>query len=99
MEHAAKIGNDAEACRVSGVSRNNDCDSRNKAEACGVSALLPKQRRKPHQPKAMSSEEVADHLVRGCQTEPRGVVGFEVILVAYASLLSMAATGSVSLVS
>jgi hypothetical protein len=32
-------------------------------------------------------------------TEPRGVVGFEVILGAYASLLSMAATGSVSLVS
>jgi hypothetical protein len=32
-------------------------------------------------------------------TEPRGVVGFEVILSAYTSLLSMAATGSVSLVS
>ena len=31
-------------------------------------------------------------------TEPRGVVGFEVILGAYMSLLSMAATGSVSLV-
>ncbi|MCD4525945.1 hypothetical protein [Nocardioides sp. cx-173] len=33
------------------------------------------------------------------QTEPRGVVGFEVILSAYTSLLSMAATESVSLVS
>ena len=32
-------------------------------------------------------------------TEPRGVVGFEVILGAYVSLLSMAATGSLSLVS
>ena len=32
-------------------------------------------------------------------TEPRGVVGFEVILSAYSSLLSMAATESVSLVS
>ena len=31
--------------------------------------------------------------------EPRGVVGFEVILGAYESLPSMAATGSVSLVS
>jgi hypothetical protein len=30
-------------------------------------------------------------------TEPRGVVGFEVILSAYTSLLSMAATVSVSL--
>ena len=35
----------------------------------------------------------------GVLTEPRGVVGFEVILGAYASLLSMAATESVSLVS
>ena len=35
----------------------------------------------------------------GDLTEPRGVVGFEVILGAYASLLSMAATESVSLVS
>ena len=32
-------------------------------------------------------------------TEPRGVVGFEVTLGAYASLLSMAATDSVLLVS
>ncbi len=39
-------------------------------------------------------------LSRHCQrTEPRGVVGFEVILGAYESLPSMAATGSVSLVS
>jgi len=35
----------------------------------------------------------------GVATEPRGVVGFEVILGAYASLLSMAATDPVSLVS
>ena len=33
------------------------------------------------------------------RTEPRWVVGFEVILSAYTSLLSMAAIGSVSLVS
>lgn len=33
------------------------------------------------------------------KTEPRWVVGFEVILGAYRSSLSMAATGSVSLVS
>jgi hypothetical protein len=32
-------------------------------------------------------------------TEPRGVVGFEVILSAYTALLSMAATEPVSLVS
>ena len=31
----------------------------NKAEAYGLSALLPRQRRKPHQPNAMTAEEVA----------------------------------------
>ncbi|MEO6572038.1 MAG: DDE-type integrase/transposase/recombinase, partial [Ilumatobacteraceae bacterium] len=59
IEHAAKIGNVAEACRVFGVSRNTYYDWINKAEKYGLSALLPKERRKPHQPNAMSSEEVA----------------------------------------
>jgi transposase InsO family protein len=57
--YAAKIGNVAEACRVFGVSRNTYYDWVNKAEKYGLSALLPKDRRKPHQPNAMSSEEVA----------------------------------------
>lgn len=59
IEHAAKIGNVAEACRVFGVSRNTYYEWVKKAEQYGLSALLPKQRRKPHQPNAMSGEEVA----------------------------------------
>lgn len=59
IEHAAKIGNVAEACRVFGVSRNSYYQWLAKAEKYGLSALLPKDRRKPHQPNAMSSEEVA----------------------------------------
>ena len=59
IEHAAKIGNVAEACRVFGISRNTYYDWINKAEKYGLSALLPKERRTPHQPNAMSSEEVA----------------------------------------
>ena len=59
IEHAAKIGNIAEACRVFGVSRNTYYDWINKAAQYGLSALLPKERRTPHQPNAMSSEEVA----------------------------------------
>ena len=59
IEHAAKIGNVTEACRVFGVSRNTYYEWINKAEKYGLSALLPKERRKPHQPNAMSSEEVA----------------------------------------
>lgn len=59
IEHAAKIGNVAEACRVFGISRNTYYDWISRAEKYGISALLPKERRTPHQPNAMSSEEVA----------------------------------------
>lgn len=59
INHAAKIGNVAEACRVFGVSRKTYYQWLAKAEQYGLSALLPKHRRAPHQPNAMSSEEVA----------------------------------------
>lgn len=59
LEYAAKIGNVAEACRVFGVSRNAYYEWLNKAEQYGLSALLPRERRRPHQPNEMSSEEVA----------------------------------------
>lgn len=59
IDYAARIGNVAEACRVFGVSRKTYYEWVKKAEAYGLSALLPKQRRRPHQPNAMSSEEVA----------------------------------------
>ena len=42
IEHAAKIGNVAEACRVFGVSRKSYYEWVNKAEAYGLSALLPR---------------------------------------------------------
>lgn len=59
IEYAAKIGNVSEACRVFGVSRKTYYEWINRAEKYGLSALLPKERRKPHQPNAMTSEEVA----------------------------------------
>ena len=59
IEHAAKIGNVSEACRVFGVSRKTYYEWVNKAEQYGLSALLPRERRKPHQPNQMTSEEVA----------------------------------------
>jgi transposase InsO family protein len=59
IEHAAKIGNVAEACRVFGVSRKSYYEWVKKAESYGLSALLPRERRKPHQPNTMTSEEVA----------------------------------------
>jgi transposase InsO family protein len=59
IEHAARIGNISEACRVFGVSRKTYYEWVNKAEQYGLSALLPRERRTPHQPNAMTSEEVA----------------------------------------
>ena len=59
IEHAAKIGNISEACRVFGVSRKSYYEWVAKAEQYGLSALLPRDRRTPHQPNAMTSEEVA----------------------------------------
>lgn len=59
INYAAEINNVAEACRVFGVSRNTYYEWLKRAEQYGLSALLPKERRRPHQPNAMSSEEVA----------------------------------------
>jgi hypothetical protein len=59
IEHAAKIGNVAEACRVFGGSRKSFYEWLKKAEVYGLSALLPRERRKPCQPNSMTSEEVA----------------------------------------
>lgn len=59
INYAAKIGNVAEACRIFGVSRKTYYEWLKKAEAYGLSALLPRERRRPHQPNAMSSEEVS----------------------------------------
>ena len=42
-----------------GVSRKSYYEWVGKAEQYGLSALLPKQRRRPHQPNVMSSEEVS----------------------------------------
>ncbi|WP_181410769.1 helix-turn-helix domain-containing protein [Nocardioides humi] len=59
IEHAARINNVSEACRIFGVSRKTYYEWIKKAEQYGLSALLPRDRRTPHQPNAMSSEEVA----------------------------------------
>ncbi len=59
IEHAARIGNVSEACRVFGVSRKTYYEWLKKAEHYGLSALLPRERRKPHQPNQMTSEEIA----------------------------------------
>lgn len=59
IEYAAKCGNVSEACRVFGVSRKTYYEWINTASQYGLSGLLPKTRRRPHQPNAMSPEEVS----------------------------------------
>jgi hypothetical protein len=59
IQCAATAGNGAEACRVLGVSRKTYCEWLGRVERYGLSALLRRERRAPHQPNAMSSEEVA----------------------------------------
>ena len=59
IEHAARIDNVSEACRIFGVSRKTYYEWVKQAEQYGLSALLPRERRKPHMKNAMSSEEVA----------------------------------------
>ena len=59
IEYAAKCGNVTHACQVFGVSRKTYYQWLKAASAYGTSALLPKGRRSPHQPNAMSPEEVS----------------------------------------
>jgi transposase InsO family protein len=59
IEYAARINNVSEACRVFGISRKTYYEWVKKAEQYGLSALLPRERRRPHMPNAMTSEEIA----------------------------------------
>jgi len=68
IEHAARINNVAEACRTFGVSRKTYYEWVKRAEQYGLSALLPKERRRPHQPNAAPGGPVG---VRGGQGPAR----------------------------
>jgi len=59
IQYAAACGNVSHACRVFGVSRKTYYQWINTASRYGTSGLLPKDRRRPHQPNAMSPEEVS----------------------------------------
>lgn len=72
IEHAARTGNVAEACRVFGVSRKSYYQWVKVAEQYGTSALLPKERRRPHQPNAMGNEEVAAILAEAIARPTKG---------------------------
>lgn len=52
LEHAERIANVAETCRVFGISRTTFYEWRRLAQAYGVEALMPKARRAPQLPNA-----------------------------------------------
>lgn len=58
LEQAAIVGVTV-ACRAAGVSRTSYYRWLDKAEKYGLSALMPKDRRAPVMPNAMSAEEVS----------------------------------------
>ena len=52
LDHAARVGNVAEACRVFGISRTRYYEWKGLADRYGLEALMPKERRVPQMPEA-----------------------------------------------
>ena len=58
LDHAARVGNVAEACRVFGISRTRYYEWKNVADHYGLAALMPKERRAPQMPEATPTHVV-----------------------------------------
>ncbi|MEZ5282221.1 MAG: DDE-type integrase/transposase/recombinase [Acidimicrobiales bacterium] len=62
LELADEFGNVSEACRTMGISRTRYYQWKRIADAYGLEALMPKQRRRPQQPNETPTHVVADLL-------------------------------------
>jgi hypothetical protein len=69
LEHAAETGNVSATCRTFGVSRTRFYEWRKVAEAYGLEALMPKDRRAPQMPNATPTW-VVNELLNMVVTEP-----------------------------
>jgi len=69
LEHAQRIGNVAETCRVFGISRTRYYQWKKRADAYGLEALMPKARRAPQMPEATPTH-VVERLLTLAVTEP-----------------------------
>lgn len=58
ITHAGELGNIAEAARIFGISRQTLHDWIDTAKRYGLSALVPKARRRPTQPNEMAAHEI-----------------------------------------
>ncbi|MGH9097955.1 MAG: DDE-type integrase/transposase/recombinase, partial [Acidimicrobiales bacterium] len=62
LEHAARTGNVAEACRVFGISRTRYYEWKGVADRYGLAALVPKGRRSPQMPTSTPTHVVEELL-------------------------------------
>ena len=69
LDHAARVGNVAEACRVFGISRTRYYEWKGVADRYGLDALMPKERRAPQMPEATPTH-VIEALLTLAVTEP-----------------------------
>ena len=69
LEHAHKSGNVAETCRVFGISRTRYYSWKKRADAYGLAALMPKERRAPQMPQATPTH-VVERLLTLAVLEP-----------------------------
>ena len=58
LDHADRVGNVAEACRVFGISRTRYYEWKGVADRYGLAALMPKERRAPQMPEATPTHVV-----------------------------------------
>jgi len=69
LEHAQRTGNVAETCRVFGISRTRYYAWKRRADAYGLAALMPKERRTPQMPQATPTH-VVERLLTLAVLEP-----------------------------
>jgi hypothetical protein len=69
LDHAHRVGNVAEACRVFGISRTRLYKWKDLADRYGLDALMPKARRAPQMPEATPTH-VVERLLTLAVLEP-----------------------------
>jgi transposase len=75
IAHAAEIGDISEAARVFGVARQTLSEWMSIAGRCGLSALVPKGRRRPQQPNEMAVWEIETILAEAVARPHTGRAG------------------------
>ena len=73
LDHAARAGNVAEACRAFGISRTRYYEWKGVADRYGLDALVPKARRAPQMPEATPTHVIEELLTLAVLSPPSAV--------------------------